>query len=118
MSNVAVQRLMDQGADYEWASGAVSRARKGHTATDIAHWLVAYQGAWQHVAQDIGERSVELVRIEQGDGDCTELHTPAPAGLDAWAEWSARKKETHRLSKCPRCGLFKVWMEKKQVTTR
>lgn len=43
---------------------------------------------------------------------CDDLHTTAPGTLDEWVPWVAEMKRTHRLTKCPRCGLFKVWVEK------
>jgi hypothetical protein len=32
-----------------------------------------------------------------------------PEGYLAWHEWARRKNKTHRSTRCPGCGLYKVW---------
>ena len=36
-------------------------------------------------------------------------HEPSPSGYTDWHEWAKAKNRTHKNSKCPDCGLFKIW---------
>lgn len=40
--------------------------------------------------------------------DCT--HTVCPPGYVEWHEWAAKKHRTHVSTKCPGCGLYKLWV--------
>ncbi len=41
-----------------------------------------------------------------------EDHTPCPSSYLAWDEWAQRMAKTHRQSRCPGCGLWKIWVPK------
>lgn len=38
-----------------------------------------------------------------------ELHYDLPEGYVAWHETVSKLAKTHRQSKCPGCGLWKIW---------
>lgn len=48
--------------------------------------------------------------------DCpqVEKHTASPDGYIAWHEWAERMSETYRQVKCPDCGLYAIWVPKKE----
>lgn len=39
-------------------------------------------------------------------------HTPEPSGYMAWFEWAGRMSKTHHQTRCPGCGLLKIWVPK------
>lgn len=41
--------------------------------------------------------------------ECSD-HTPCPDGYAERAEWAEEMAKTHRCVRCPRCGLFAVWV--------
>lgn len=42
-------------------------------------------------------------------------HTLDPPGYTHWHEWAEKASKTHRQVRCPRCGLFAIWMPKAQA---
>ena len=40
-------------------------------------------------------------------------HTKAPEGYIQWHTWAERKAKTHRQIRCPGCGLFAIWVPKR-----
>lgn len=36
-----------------------------------------------------------------------------PEGYLAWHEWAEKKAKTHKSTRCPGCGLYKVWVPKR-----
>ena len=48
-----------------------------------------------------GLRILEQTIYKPGD--------PAPTGYLAWHEWAEKKARTHRQTRCPGCGLYKIW---------
>jgi hypothetical protein len=36
-------------------------------------------------------------------------HTDGPSGYVAWFEWAARAAKKSKQTRCPGCGLFKIW---------
>lgn len=48
-----------------------------------------------------------LVAIECPDAD---KHTPRPAGYAAFNEWAEEMDLTHRVERCPSCGLYAIWV--------
>lgn len=46
---------------------------------------------------------------------CKQYHThddQQPAGYIARSDWGMRMSRTHKQSKCPACGLYRVWTPK------
>lgn len=52
--------------------------------------------------------------------DCPNFvnHTYGPEGYLAWHEWAEAKAKTHRNTKCPGCGLYKIWTPKPPKTEK
>lgn len=46
---------------------------------------------------------------------CQDKHTTAPAGYLQWQSWAAEMAKTHRQTQCPDCGLWAVWIPKKEA---
>ena len=44
-------------------------------------------------------------------------HTLAPGGYLQWHDWAETMQKTHRTVKCSGCGLFRIWVPKKQKET-
>jgi len=44
-------------------------------------------------------------------------HTESPDGYIQWHEWAKEKGKTHNQKKCGECGLYKIWVLKKQRVT-
>ena len=40
-------------------------------------------------------------------------HTPSPNGYTEKAAWFKRMGNTHKVERCPNCGLFAMWVPKK-----
>jgi hypothetical protein len=45
-------------------------------------------------------------------------HTPSPTGYLAWHAWADEMSKTHRSTRCPGCGLYKIWKPKTMEATR
>ena len=47
-------------------------------------------------------------------GECPNAsnHTPQPEGYLQWHAWAARMIKSHKQTKCPSCGLWKIWVRK------
>lgn len=45
--------------------------------------------------------------------NCT-MHTPCPENYLDWHEWAREKNETHRQCRCDECGLYEIWVARKQ----
>lgn len=57
-------------------------------------------------------------RIDYGSFTCAD-HTPQPEGYLQWHSWADRMSRTHRQLRCSQCGLFKIWVPRKQrITSR
>ena len=55
------------------------------------------------------------------DGDDPDLvtdncdnHTPCPSGYFEWYDWSKMMTKNHRQVECGECGLFAIWIPKKE----
>ena len=42
-------------------------------------------------------------------------HTPCPKGYVDWHEWAEKKSKTHYCKRCPDCGLWAVWVPKRET---
>jgi hypothetical protein len=42
-----------------------------------------------------------------------ELHTKCPEGYLEWHAWAERKSKTHTPKRCPGCGLYAIWVPRK-----
>ena len=53
-------------------------------------------------------------RLVSDNSDCPNNanHEASPLGYCEWHEWAKAKNRTHKNSKCPDCGLFKIWTER------
>lgn len=40
-------------------------------------------------------------------------HTRCPRGYVGWHEWAETKQRTHHQIRCPTCGLFVIWVPRK-----
>lgn len=43
-------------------------------------------------------------------------HAEEPSGYLQWHEWAKRMSKTHKQSRCPGCGLWKIWTPKTRPT--
>lgn len=43
-----------------------------------------------------------------------KAHTPAPESYLAWHAWAERKQKTHRVTRCPECELWSIWVPRKK----
>jgi len=41
-------------------------------------------------------------------------HTKCPEGYLQWHAWAEEKGKTHRVKRCPGCGLYAIWVPKKK----
>ena len=50
--------------------------------------------------------------LETPEPDCSNAnqHTPCPSGYAQVQTWARQMARTHRQARCPRCGLFVVWV--------
>ncbi len=39
-------------------------------------------------------------------------HTECPNEYLAWHDWAEKKMKTHKQVKCPKCGLYAIWVPK------
>lgn len=49
--------------------------------------------------------------------DCKKLHTPEPghpSDYTGWHEWAEKMGKTHVQKRCPKCGLWKIWIPKRK----
>lgn len=53
---------------------------------------------------------VPPVSIEPSANECR--HTPVPTLYHAWYEWCELACKTHEQIRCPRCGLWSIWLPK------
>jgi hypothetical protein len=52
---------------------------------------------------------------ERDDCERKDLHTsPGPDGYVERSEWAERRLKTHKQRKCPGCGLYRIWVPKKE----
>jgi hypothetical protein len=49
---------------------------------------------------------------------CAETHTPCPTGYLQWHAWAERMSRTHKQKRCSHCGLFAIWVPKKDKNQR
>jgi len=54
------------------------------------------------------------------DSPCpnAENHTEEPEGYLQWHAWADRKSKTHRQIKCWGCGLYAIWVDKRDPANR
>ncbi len=52
-------------------------------------------------------------RVERSVSKC--VHTPQPEGYNEWREFARLASRTHRQVRCPRCGLWQVWLPKAEA---
>lgn len=43
-----------------------------------------------------------------------DAHTPSPSHYSDWHDWAERMKQTHEQVRCAGCGLWLVWVPKKE----
>ena len=41
-------------------------------------------------------------------------HTPQPTGYVEWHMWAEKKQRTHEQRRCPGCGLWAIWVKRKE----
>lgn len=52
-------------------------------------------------------------RVNRSAAKCN--HTPTPELYHARYEWSERASKTHSQVRCPRCGLWAIWLPKAEA---
>jgi len=59
----------------------------------------------------LDKREVPDEAPTDGSPACPNIasHTPCPRGYNEWHAWAARMYRTHTQSRCPGCGLYKIW---------
>jgi len=53
------------------------------------------------------------IRIERSAKEC--IHTPTPPGYAEHHEWMQKASKTHSQIKCLHCGLWAIWLPKKEA---
>lgn len=51
-------------------------------------------------------------------GPLCEQHTASPGGYLQWHSWAARMSRTHRQVRCTFCGLWEVWVPRKNTNAK